>query len=267
MTLGMLYLSFAKAFAKPLIYFMLFLGAIISGIFLIIAIMVREIFTIILTSLVFGLSLLYVYYARRRVPFAVVLLKTSISLTQKYPGTIGASIAQIFVFITYCAGVVFALLQAWLVKNEYAQDAALGLILFSFYWTTQVIANVVHTTNCGAFASWYFMSNTPSMPIDPTMKSLKRTTTYSFGSVCFGSLFIAIIMFLRQLVKGAARSAAGGKGGGDSLIILFILCIMSCFLELLKNVVEYFNTVCNAYCHYDACSTPSSRSLSMVLIT
>eukprot|EP01083_Nonionella_stella_P006817 19723_1 len=50
--------------------------------------------------------------------------------------------------------------------------------------------NVLHTTTCGVPTTWYF---NPVALINPSRASLKRAMTSSFGSICFGSLLVALL--------------------------------------------------------------------------
>jgi len=65
-----------------------------------------------------------------------------------------------------------------------------------------VVSNVVHVTSAGTLSTWYFLFPN-SMPENPTMKAAKRAATTSFGSICLGSLIIAIIKAIRALVSSA----------------------------------------------------------------
>ena len=56
--------------------------------------------------------------------------------------------------------------------------------------------------------------------------------TTSFGSICFGSLIVAIIQALRALAN-AARSNDDGNA--------ILVCIAECILQCLASIVEYFN--------------------------
>jgi len=67
--------------------------------------------------------------------------------------------------------------------------------------TTTVIKNVVHVTGAGVFASWYFLHGTVGVPPNPTLGSLKRATTTSFGSICFGSLIVAALQTLQAVCR------------------------------------------------------------------
>ena len=55
--------------------------------------------------------------------------------------------------------------------------------------------------------------------------------TTSFGSICFGSLLVALIQALRSLANEAQQN-------GDSGILG---CIAECILACLQSIVEYFN--------------------------
>ena len=63
------------------------------------------------------------------------------------------------------------------------------------------------------------------------MGSAIRTLTTSFGSICFGSLLVAILQALKA-VASMARSEEGGS---------FLLCLAECIIQCLANIMEYFN--------------------------
>lgn len=68
-------------------------------------------------------------------------------------------------------------------------------LLISFYWGLQVFKNVAHTTVAGTVATFWYNSESAGA----TGSSLKRATTTSFGSICFGSLLVAILQALRAV--------------------------------------------------------------------
>jgi hypothetical protein len=84
---------------------------------------------------------------------------------------------------------------------------AVFFLLLSFYWTSQVLKNIVHVTCAGTFASWYFLMGSPAgMPANPTVGALKRASTTSLGSICFGSFIVAVIKTLRAMVQMGSRN-------------------------------------------------------------
>ena len=73
------------------------------------------------------------------------------------------------------------------------------------------------------------------------MSSTVRATTGSFGSICFGSLLVAIIQTLRALVESLR--------GNDDVegCAAFLLCLVSCFLRCIEGMLEYFNKYAYIY--------------------
>merc|ERR1719271_861586 len=76
----------------------------------------------------------------------------------------------------------------------------------------------------------------PSGSHNKVFESFKRATTTSFGSICFGSLLIAIIQALKALVE---RSGDDDNEGG---LACFLRCVATCILQCLEDILEFFNT-------------------------
>jgi hypothetical protein len=68
------------------------------------------------------------------------------------------------------------------------------------------------------------------MPENPTRDAFKRATTSSLGSICLGSLLVAIISTIRFFVQGARRSRNG-----------FVRACVACILGILERIANYFN--------------------------
>jgi len=109
-------------------------------------------------------------------------------------------------------------------------------MLFSFYWVSEVIKNVIHVTVSGVIATWYFLSGSKGgMPSSPTMGALKRSLTTSFGSICLGSLIVAILKTIKAIIQGI-------RGRKDNLLA----CLLDCCVSCIERLVRYFN-------HYAFC--------------
>jgi len=155
-----------------------------------------------------------------------------IDTVNEYPATVFSAYLALLALIAW---VIVWTFTAWLTQ-QYSFGVAYGLsvfLIFAFYWTTQVIKNTLHVTVSGVFATVYFMKGSPyGMPENPTVDSFKRASTTSFGSICLGSLLVAILQTIRALLRGV-RTNNGALG----LLVCFIDCILSCIEALLK----YFN--------------------------
>ncbi len=91
-------------------------------------------------------------------------------------------------------------------------------------------------------STWWFAPEDAGSCCSVAIKdSFVRATTASFGSICFGSLLVAIIQTLRTMVENA-RSDNDNEGGSA-----FLLCILDCLLRCLEDMLEYFNKFAYIY--------------------
>jgi uncharacterized integral membrane protein len=185
---------------------------------------------------------------KKRIPFASVVMATVSNVTVKYSGTLGSVFFGLIVQFAYlaffCATAVACSIYFDFQGNSSGRRgtsingilyALYVFLIFSSYWTAQVLQNVVHVTVSGVFAAYYFMSGSPQgMPANPTMGSFKRAVTTSFGSICYGSLLIALIQTVRALLRNAANNS-------DSGVAVFIACCVECLLAWIESLAEYFN--------------------------
>ncbi|GAX27138.1 hypothetical protein FisN_13Lh314 [Fistulifera solaris] len=126
------------------------------------------------------------------------------------------------------------------------------LWLLAVYWTQSVVQNVIRATTAGAVGTWWFRSPDEEVDEDSSGSccccicctgqqdvhdAWLRATTYSFGSICFGSLVVALIQVLERVVAEARRQRQR-QHGHDSLW----LCLLDCLIESLGRVLEYFNS-------------------------
>merc|ERR1711997_1358506 len=109
---------------------------------------------------------------------------------------------------------------AYVLSVEEISMGPVFLLLVSLYWGVNVWRNVSHTTTCGVAATWYFNSGELD---NPSKSAWKRTMSTSFGSICFGSLLVAILQALRAMLKA-------NKNG-----------IARCLLYCIERIMRYFN--------------------------
>merc|ERR1712127_428839 len=107
------------------------------------------------------------------------------------------------------------------------------LLLISFYWTQQVLMNTIQVTVAGVVGTWWFVpEEATSCCSTAVTSSFFRSTTYSFGSICFGSLIVAIIEALREMATQARMQREGNE---------ILLCLAQCILNCLESLILYFN--------------------------
>jgi Plasma-membrane choline transporter len=90
----------------------------------------------------------------------------------------------------------------------------------------------MHVTTSGVIGTWWWVPEEASSFCSSALSdSLVRATTYSFGSICFGSFLVALVQALRALERHARDS--------DDLQILS--CIIQCILSCIQGIIESLN--------------------------
>ncbi|CAG8971263.1 hypothetical protein HYALB_00001429 [Hymenoscyphus albidus] len=233
-------------------------------------------------QIVFGIGTAVVYFARHwysaaivyliftvfyiicfitwipRIPFSVLMLQVVIDVSKNYGhvfvvSLIGGTLATPFgawfsvtfvaVYARYYPGGPDCGVNG--ASCSYAKVIGLLLfITFAGYWITEVIKNVIHVTISGVYGSWYFCAQKPEgFPKGATRGAFKRAMTYSFGSISFGSLLVAIIQLLRQACSIARQNEAAQ---GNIMGTIFF-CILGCFISLLEWAIQFINEYAFSY--------------------
>lgn len=114
----------------------------------------------------------------------------------------------------------------------------IGLIVFvtfAGYWITEWMKNTMHSIVAGVYGSWFFCAGKPGgMPSGATRGAARRAFTYSFGSISFGSLVVAIINMIRQAVSIAQQQEAAG----GNMVASIAFCVLGCFIGLINWAVQ-----------------------------
>ncbi|EFA85970.1 hypothetical protein PPL_01203 [Heterostelium album PN500] len=227
------WLKLAQNHARPLILYTFIANIVLTAVMMIVAFALGNIFLGII--LVISVVVLFVFFLvwRKRIDFTAALLTTSVQLLQRFPAAFRIG------FYSMAFNFVWLILWTAAVSRIYWTFSDAGYyflsiyMVFSFYWVTNVIKNVVHTTVSGLFASWYFLDGSVGMGPNPTLGSFRRAMTTSFGSICFGSLLIAIISTMRYMANQLQSS--------DNGLLKFVGCILSCILSIMQSVVQFIN--------------------------
>jgi uncharacterized membrane protein required for colicin V production len=131
---------------------------------------------------------------------------------------------------------VFAF-NCYLYANDLNDFSSTGGMLFvmllSYFWNMEVIRNVAHVTASGVTATWW---------LAPQIKNnvcgaFKRSLTTSFGSICLGSLIVALLKAIRAMIYQARVQAHNSQNG----FAICCLCIADCMLVWIEALIAYFN--------------------------
>lgn len=207
-----------------------------------------------------ALQLVWLYSVRSRIPFSALLLKLAGQLLMKYKAIIitnFALVAFLTVYFLFWSSMSYpSMYRAADVNKATGADGILiCLFMLLIFWAGQVAFNVMHVTASGVAATWYFVGD-GAMPSNPTLASLRRSLTTSFGSICFGSLLVAIIKLMRWIAKSNRRNSDHP----------FVQCVLECLLACLDRLVEYFNTYAFVHVAIYGCSylEAAKRTWSLV---
>lgn len=193
------------------------------------------------STLILLWGLLYTRAIWRRIPFAAANLKAAISALQMNSGISFVALATTIGMFIWSFVWVLALLGVY-VRSASCQDGTCsahiqGLVLcffiLSYYWTASVINNILHVTVAGLVGTWVFSPIDACQFCSPAIgDSFVRASTYSFGSVCLGSLVAAVLQTLYLLLNEARRNGRSGH---------LLLCVLECIVGCLERLVSYFN--------------------------
>ncbi|TMW63902.1 hypothetical protein Poli38472_014812 [Pythium oligandrum] len=100
-------------------------------------------------------------------------------------------------------------------------------MLLSHFWFVEVAKNVVHCIAAGAVGEWWFGLHDATT----VQRSKIRAVTISLGSICFGSLAIAVLSALKTLLLSTPRRK--GRRSPNACL--------ECIIRFVRRNIQYFN--------------------------
>jgi len=189
---------------------------------------------------VFAVGVCYAFAVWNRIPWAASNLTTAITAIQ---ANLGVVLVPHVLSLLSCGYVILWSLAHFGVCTHstscdengtcesHLNGGIIALFLLALFWTQQVIKNVIHVTVSGVVGTWWFAPEDASSFCSPSiLDSFCRCTTISFGSVCLGSLLVALVSLVRSLAQDAR---ARGEPGS------LLLCIADCLGLMLEKFNKY----------------------------
>lgn len=184
-----------------------------------------------------GLELLCAFCCwQRYIPFMIKVTEYVGKVMALHPSMI--AIAFVGGFMSFAWSVLcFPALLGVLVHQHRLQaenkepdaSAAVGFVmLVTLYWGGMVIYNYCHTTYAGVFGRWYFGKDEAA-----AVSSSAKDATKSLGSICEGSLIIAVLQALDMVLRQAQES--------DNAVVAIMACLVRCLLNCVRDIIEYLN--------------------------
>jgi hypothetical protein len=113
--------------------------------------------------------------------------------------------------------------------------------LFGLLWTQQLINAIAMMTVAGAVSYWYFTDDKTTLGHTPVSAAFVRTLRYHVGSGAFGALLVAIIQFIRCVVKYIENQCKGS----ENQIVKAVFCMIQSCLWCMEKCMKFLNK--NAY--------------------
>jgi len=187
----------------------------------------------------FLMTLWYVRFVWSRIPFAAVNMLTAGTAIKANLGV--AMFAIFFSLLSIGWLVLWSIALYGVYDSTRVCDEETGacspnygilfVLFLSLFFTQQVLESCVHVTVAGTVGTWWVAPNESGCCSRGVCNSFIRTITTSFGSICFGSLLVAILQALRAVASTARAS--------DDCAL--IACVAECILGCLQSILEYFN--------------------------
>jgi hypothetical protein len=236
--LSSLAMGFMMNFAQGLIKMALWFNILVTLTMCILAIVAGVVGMAILAGVGVLFSAYYAYVVWHRIPFAASNLVTAITAVRANMGLAFFAYTNLIVSFLWSVWWGIAFLATFYVLSDcdaegncenQVNGGLMFVFLVSYYWTTQVIKNVVHVTVAGTVGTWWFSPEEASKCCSRGVRdSYLRSITTSFGSICLGSLIVALIQAVQEVLRSVQDDG-------------ILMCCAQCLLGCIASLVEYFN--------------------------
>ncbi|QHO43753.1 CTL-like protein [Arachis hypogaea] len=181
------------------------------------------------------LQLLYVISVIDRLPFTMLVLQKAVKMVWNLPEVM--KVAHAFVLLLLSWMVLWSFGVAGVVASSMGDGGRWWLLVVlsvSLFWTGAVLCNTLHVVVSGIvfLANVHYSKESSSFPTNSLMKSLQYALTTSFGSICYGSLFTAVIRTMRWQIRGVRAKIGNNE---------CLLCCVDFLFHMVETLVRFFN--------------------------
>ncbi|KAF9430060.1 hypothetical protein BGZ94_008494 [Podila epigama] len=183
-----------------------------------------------------SLFLSVIYFRRQHIARTTAIIELACEILKDNPDMFFVSFGLMVVHVVFTAIWLLFFARVFLVGHiESSTGGSAAYLIFMFMWTSAVLSNIQRVTLSNVVSKWYFHRHEPFAyhSSKTTEPALINATTTSFGSVCLGALFIAIVQFA---VFALSRTAKKLK---DHSFPLFVFIATSC--RVIQSLIENFN--------------------------
>ncbi|CAE7308289.1 slc44a5 [Symbiodinium natans] len=126
-------------------------------------------------------------------------------------------------------------------QPRYGFDWRFAVSFFVYLWNNALNIALGQIIIAGAVVVWFFTKNTNKGNKNAIRRSLHTVFRYHLGSVAFGAFIIAVIQFIRYMLKYYEQQAKAQK----NRVLVLILKVLQCLIWCFEKCVKFLNK--NAY--------------------
>jgi hypothetical protein len=251
--LGTLWMSVVVSSASSIITTMLWFSAFSSVVASMLSLFSGFFFGFVMFAVFAVINVWYIHSVRDRIEFASCVLGIATSAIKlNYSGILAVlcllGIMQMLWAVLWGNAAVLGYHYMLNESSNLPWPLVAFFMFLSLYWGIQLGCALLSTTVSGVVSCWWFQPFRPQV----VRGSFFRSITYSFGSVCLGSLLVSVIMALRAVLRMLRDSRGNNerRRRDENLLMLCLYGMIDALLQLLEGAMLYFNKY--AYCYVAA---------------
>jgi len=126
-------------------------------------------------------------------------------------------------------------------QPRYGFDWRFAVSFFVYLWNNALNIAIGQIIIAGAVVVWFFTKNTNKGKKNAIRRSLWMVFRYHLGSVAFGAFIVALVQFIRYMLKYYEQQAKAQK----NRIVVLILKVLQCLIWCFEKCIKFLNK--NAY--------------------
>mmetsp|Transcript_371 Transcript_371/g.1271 ORF Transcript_371/g.1271 Transcript_371/m.1271 type:complete len:934 (+) Transcript_371:88-2889(+) len=119
-------------------------------------------------------------------------------------------------------------------QPRYTIDWKVWCSFFVYLWNNAFLIAVGQCTIAGACAAWFFAPKDEKRSVNAVTTGLWNCFRYHLGSLAFGAFIIALVQFIRYVMKYFEKQAQAQKNYLCAAILKVAQCLVACFERCIK---------------------------------
>eukprot|EP00928_Gymnodinium_smaydae_P087023 TRINITY_DN71386_c0_g1_i1.p1 TRINITY_DN71386_c0_g1~~TRINITY_DN71386_c0_g1_i1.p1 ORF type:complete len:959 (-),score=180.30 TRINITY_DN71386_c0_g1_i1:83-2959(-) len=118
---------------------------------------------------------------------------------------------------------------------RYVIDARVWTSLFCYLWNNALLIAIGQCVIACAVGIWFFTPmKEKGRGRSPVIRAVKTVFRYHLGSLAFGAFILAVVQFIRYVMKYLEKNAKAQKNKVMVLVLKVVQCLLWCFEKCIK---------------------------------